>query len=72
MIRGLCIKGEIREGGSSTRIKGGEVSRLNVKVSQIRNEIIKEETGGTCETVGFANPLTIRPNMRCYIYQCLR
>ena len=56
MIRGLCIKGEIREGGSSTRIKGGEVSVLNVKVSQISNEIIKEETGGTCETT---NPWTI-------------
>ena len=29
---------------------------LNVKVSQIRNEVIKEETGGTCETVGLVNP----------------
>ena len=42
------------------------------KVSQIVIEVIKEETGGTCETVGFANPLTIRPSMGCYIYQCLR
>ena len=53
---------------SSQGTSGGE--KIRKGLTNYTQAIKKGENGGTCETMGFSNLVTIRTSIECYIYQC--
>ena len=53
---------------SSQGTSGGD--KIRKGLTNYTQAIKKGEKGGTCETMGFSNIVTIRTSRKGYIYQC--